>query len=111
MQQLGDAQQFDRFIQGDLALRFRHPFYAVFKVSPYIQMGKQAGLLEYVAKRSAMRRHEPVAFLPDLIADFQESPGNPFKPRDRPQEGGFATARRAKQRGNAPCGDAEADVQ
>ena len=68
------------------------------QVAPHAEMGKQARLLEHIAHRAAMRGAKQRLPLPVFLANPAQAIGGPMKPRDTPQHGRLATARRSHQR-------------
>ena len=101
-QQMGDAQQVDDPVERDPAPVHGEPFEPVFDIAPHIEMTEQAGFLEDVAEGAPVCWPEPLAVLPEFLADPQIALGVPLQSGDGPQQGSLAATGGTEQGAHAP---------
>ena len=95
--QVADAQQLDGLLQGPQrtgVLRSRRSAAsAVVEVAAHIQMREQGRILDHVAQRAVVRRHEAACgiVLPDLVAEAHVA-GGTLQPSQCTQHAGLAAA-------------------
>src|SRR5512135_3635598 len=73
-------------------------------------MREQVRLLEHVAERAPVGRHEGLLVLPDLAVHF-EAAGRTLESGNESQQRGLSGAGWAEQRGNTASGQIERDVE
>jgi hypothetical protein len=110
--QVADAQQLDHAVQRDAALRRGDAAQAVADVAAHVQVIEQRGLLDHVADRPPVHRHEPArgVVLPHLVADG-DAAGRALEPGQRAQQRGLAAARRPEQCADTARRQGQIDVE
>ena len=101
--QRADAEQVHRLVQRDAALGGGDAALAVVEVAAHVEVREQRRLLDHVADRALVGRHEDGAgrvVLPGLAVQRDPS-GRPLQSGQRAQQRRLAAARRAEQRAHA----------
>jgi hypothetical protein len=83
---------------------------AEIEVARHVQMREQPRILEHIAQRTLVGRHETRIILPGLAVHDQPA-GAALQPGDAAQQRGLAAARLAEQRGDAAARQVEIDVE
>jgi len=93
-EQVSDAQQFHRLLQGHAPNAGRHTAHAELEIASHRQVREQVGVLEHVTDRALMRWYEQLAraVLPVFAVDAQLPAARAFQPGDAAQQGGLAGA-------------------
>lgn len=113
IQQVANAQQLRGLGHVHAALGLGDTLEAELQVGQHRQVGKQAGLLEYITEGTFVRRykHPVTAVLPDLLVDLHKPITGPLQPGNAAQAGGLARAGVPVECGDAPPRQLQVHVQ